>query len=188
MDVRAQDHFTERCLKLLQNNMVFLSDELICIWSSFSKLESSIGCSLKSFPSYLKLDNLVVIMHDVIYILSYNFWWILFHFLFHFFDVFSKRWKSLILVRKNWFSRKRLLVGIAFELILHRLILWFKIIDKISKVLLVLVIRSCYVLLHGFYYFWPFFFVYTTFVFSYRFIISFMALISINNKSWTVIK
>ena len=68
MDVRAQDHFKERCLKLLQNNMVFLSDELICIWTSFSKLESFIGCSLKSFPSYLKLDNLVVIIHDVIYI------------------------------------------------------------------------------------------------------------------------
>jgi hypothetical protein len=37
-------------------------------WRSFSKLGSSIECSLKSFPSDLKLDNLVVIIHDVIYI------------------------------------------------------------------------------------------------------------------------
>jgi hypothetical protein len=39
-------------------------------------------------------------------------------------------------------------------------------ISLISKVLLVLAIKSCYVLLHGFYYFFGIFlFVYTTFVF-----------------------
>jgi hypothetical protein len=159
MHVRGQDHFTERCLKLLQNNMVFLSDELICIWSSFSKLESSIGCSLKSFPSYLKLDSLVVIIHDVIYIFKLQLLMniVSFFFFSHFFDIFSKRWKSLILVRRNWFSRMRLLVEIVFELVLYHLILWFKIIDEnyisrwkflkttltslINKVLLVLAIN-----------------------------------------------
>jgi hypothetical protein len=39
-------------------------------------------------------------------------------------------------------------------------------ISLISKVMLVLAIRSCYVFMHGFYYFLVFFFfVYTTFVF-----------------------
>ena len=65
-------------------------------------------------------------------------------------------------------------------------------VSLISKILLVLIIT-----LHGFYYF----FVYTTFVlfglfffciynfcFSCQYVISFMALAPINNKSWTIIK
>jgi hypothetical protein len=51
--------------------MVLISEELNL--KIISKLESSIEYSLKSFPSDLKLDNLVVIIHDVIYIFKLQF-------------------------------------------------------------------------------------------------------------------
>jgi hypothetical protein len=83
-------------------------DMYLLAWRSFSKLGSFIQCSLKSFPSAFILDNLVV---------NYYPWWIFGWILFHFFPDHFKRWKSF-----NW--------DIVFELVLHHLMLQFKIIDE----------------------------------------------------------
>jgi hypothetical protein len=66
------------------------------IWRSFSKLESSIECSLKSFSSNFKLDNLVVIIRDVIYIFKLQFLMNIVSFFFpHFFRCILQKMKII---------------------------------------------------------------------------------------------